>query len=168
MDNINEDIETKLAKAFLQFNKLHRFSKYETESSERNACNENNINLKYSEFHLLFFIRYYCQQNAEGVTASEISAHMRVKPPTINPLLTNLEKHSLIARTPDKKDRRYVRIEMTPDGERFIAEHEKKWLDKIRGLAAFLGKEKSEELVTLMNDVYHYFDESITNASNRP
>jgi DNA-binding MarR family transcriptional regulator len=157
LDKLDEDIESKLAKAFLQFNKLHRFSKNETENSERNGSK---FNLRYSEFHLLFHIRYFSKLSTEGVTASEISARMQLKPPTINPLLSNLEKLGLIVRKQDKIDRRFVRIEMTPTGEQFILEHEAKWLEKIRGLSAYLGEKKSNDLVNLMNDVYNYFEEN--------
>lgn len=157
MEDIDEDIETKLVKAFIQFNKLHRFSKLEAENSDPPACGGKNFNLRYSEFQLLIHIRYYCQSNPDGVTSSELSAHMGVKPPTINPLLSNLEKLELIVRKPDQFDRRFVRIEPTPVGVAFIKEHEERLLAKIRGLTQYLGEKKSSDLVNLMNDAYEYF-----------
>jgi Transcriptional regulators len=158
LGDLDEDVETKLVKAFLQFNKLSRFNKAETETSDQTECSGKQYNLRYSEFQLLIHIRYCSQSNPEGVTSSALSAYMQVKPPTINPLLSNLERLGLIARKPDKTDRRFVRIELTPAGLRFITEHEEKLLGKIRGLTQYLGEKKSNDLVNLMNDTYKYFE----------
>lgn len=155
----DEGVDSKLVHAFLQFHRLYRFTDapeiYCDADKQKKKCK-----LRYSEYWLLFYIRHHVKANPEGATASEISAMMHVKPPTINPPLTNLEKLGLIERKPDQNDRRYVRIKLSPAGIQFTIDHEKALFDRIHGLAVYLGEDKSNNLAELMNDVFQYFSEN--------
>lgn len=105
---------------------------------------------------LLFYIRHCVYEKNSGVTATELSEKMNVKPPTINPLIAHLEKAGLIERKHDENDRRFVIIELTKEGLDLTQRHIDSFVKKIHGLAEYLGDEKSNQLAGLMNDVYEY------------
>jgi DNA-binding MarR family transcriptional regulator len=151
----SNETDKKLMRAFLQFNNLHRFS-CKPDYPPGTACHHKICNLKYSEFLLLHYIETAVESKPEGVTATELSAHMEVKPPTINPLIANLEKLGLIERKADPNDRRFVRITMTKLGKDLTNERRKLFLKKVHALADYLGEEKSNNLIEIMNDIYNF------------
>jgi DNA-binding MarR family transcriptional regulator len=116
-------------------------------------------NLKFSEYVLLFHIRKWTQNNSNGASSSELSNHMHVKPPTINPLLLDLEKSGLIIRRKDPNDRRIIRINLTEEGLSHTKEVEKAFYFRIHELAQHLGPQKSNQLADLMDEVYEYFSQ---------
>ena len=152
-----DDTDKRLTHAFLQFHNLYRFGKVNEKRKSLEECEKRHMHLKYSEYLLLFYIRSAMELKPDGVSASELSVTMNVKPPTINPLLSNLENHKLIERRTDQNDRRFVMIVLTPDGLNFTHEHEEKLFKRVHGLASYLGENKSNKLAELMNDVYNYF-----------
>lgn len=154
-DNVSDKTSSELMQAFLQFNQLYRCV-----GSERHE--RRNKVIKFSEAILLFYITLSEKEKPEGVSASELSVIMNVKPPTINPLLANLEKIGFISRKTDAHDRRFVRFTLTDAGKEFIKEHQNTMFQKIHGLANYLGEEKSKTLVRLMNDVFRYFSKTRT------
>ena len=150
----SNETEVKLMNAFLQFNHLYRFSsKYDKNAMP--PCHEAG-KLKYSEFLLLFYIEAAVKSKPYGVTATELSAHMDVKPPTINPLISNLEKLGLIERKTDQNDRRFVKITMKKAGMDLTNERRDFLLKRAHELAEYLGEEKSGNLIEIMNDIYAY------------
>jgi DNA-binding MarR family transcriptional regulator len=158
VDYVSNETDTKLLNAFIQFNNLHHFNVTRNQEFEKaHQHDEKYSHLKFSEYVLLFHIKQWLKINPLGVSSSEISSHMHVKPPTINPLLTNLEKANLIKRSTDPDDRRIVRITMTPEGINLAQDRQNEFCQKIHGLAIYLGEEKSIVLTELMNDVYSYF-----------
>jgi DNA-binding MarR family transcriptional regulator len=160
-DSTYSDIDTKLVNALLQFNQLYRFNKTHVHNMGSHwefPQDEKHHKMKYSEFLLLYYIRASVRDKKSGVSATELSARMNVKPPTINPLLTNLENTGYIKRKTDSIDRRIVRIELTPEGMKLTQDHQDMFFRKVHGLAAYLGNEKSTTLIELMNDVYTYLE----------
>lgn len=153
------DIDIKLLQAFFQFKKLHHINNNQ-KNFKFKMPDDKYKNLKFSEYTLLFHIKKWTEDNPDGVSASELSSHMNLKPPTINPLLTNLEKVNLIMRKTDPTDRRINRIYLTEEGTQLFKDRKKAICDIFHGLADYLGEEKSNQLVQLMNEVYSYFADS--------
>ncbi|CDZ24054.1 hypothetical protein CCDG5_0935 [[Clostridium] cellulosi] len=151
---VSEETEEKLAQAFLQFYHLNRF----TCSRDSDDLNQGKSCLRFREYLLLFYLKYYKKYSKceKGMTASELSELMKVKPPTINPMLLNLENKGLISRQTDKKDRRYIRIELTQAGLELIEKMEASFKKKFHDLACYLGDEKSRMLAELVNEVYAF------------
>ncbi len=54
----------------------------------------------------------------EGMTQSELSAEVGIKTPATVFALNALEKRGLIQRRPDDKDRRKIRVYLTPEGRK--------------------------------------------------
>jgi len=157
-NNVSDEIDSKLAHAFIQFYHLHRFvGPHDIDKGLSKFYEQKCRKMKFSELRLLFYIRHAVKTTPEGISASELSVIMDVKPPTINPLLADLEKLSLISRKTDTKDRRFVRFDLTPVGLKLVQDHQNIFFKKIHGLACYLGEEKSNTLIELTNDVYMYF-----------
>lgn len=105
---------------------------------------------------MLFHIKEWSEQNPEGASSAELSSKMHVKPPTINPLLLNLENGNLIERKVDPSDRRILRITLTPEGVRLTNEIEKGFCIRMHGLVNYLGTEKSNKLIEILNEACTY------------
>lgn len=151
---VSDETEEKLAQAFLQFYHLNRFtSSRGNDDKEQSRCC-----LRFREYLVLFYLKYYKKYKKDegGMTASELSEIMKVKPPTINPMLSSLEKNGLITRRTDKKDRRYIRIELTQSGMDLTDELETSFKKKFHDLACYLGDEKSRMLAELVNEAYAF------------
>ncbi|MGF9699592.1 MarR family winged helix-turn-helix transcriptional regulator [Paenibacillus sp. MABNR03] len=97
-------------------------------------------------------------ENEQGLKVSEISALLRVKSPTITPVIRGLEDEGLVKRTMDPEDRRAVRITITEAGRDIIrAAHEER-MQIFNRLVEHLGKEDSTQLAELLTKVYTFFD----------
>jgi len=59
---------------------------------------------------------------ADEASPGELAAAERVRPPSMNRTLNELEREGLVARHPDPDDARRVRVTLTPDGRARIAE----------------------------------------------
>lgn len=166
-NEVSDETDAKLAQAFLQFYRLYHFSKARnTDNSEPASCDKKYCKLRFSEYLLMFYLKYSSKGKESGMTASELSSIMKVKPPTINPLLSNLEKIGLIDRYTDKNDRRFVRIELTESGKKLTAEKETSFRKKFHSLACYLGDEKSRLLADLVNEVYAFLSSQDSHGKN--
>jgi DNA-binding MarR family transcriptional regulator len=57
----------------------------------------------------------------QPVTMKELAEHLRVAPPTVTLLIQGLASNGLIRRTSGAKDRRNIRVTITPKGRRSLA-----------------------------------------------
>ena len=55
------------------------------------------------------------------ITLGELAAAERVQPPTVTAAVGRLEQEGLVRRTPDRTDRRVVRVSATAAGKRLLA-----------------------------------------------
>lgn len=148
-----EDIKAteKLSSALAQFRFLYHYGKRAYNGNKKEPCT-----LRPSDVMLLFAIKHAQKKHADGVTATELSDSMGIKPPSINSVLSVLEKNNLIKRATDPSDRRFVRITISEEGENQTKQFREKYESEMRGLVAYLGIEKSNTLADLMNEVYLY------------
>lgn len=141
-----------LIRAFLKFRRMgiNKGGKGLPESTLPNG-------LRHSEIVLLFTIKDMERNFPEGISVSDISNRLCVKPPTITPMISNLEKRNMLQRSMDPNDRRIVRITLKEEGNQFIENGSRHFITHIQGLVDYLGEEKSNTLAELMNEVYEYF-----------
>ncbi|WP_082112216.1 MarR family winged helix-turn-helix transcriptional regulator [Paenibacillus sp. DMB20] len=99
-------------------------------------------------------------QGESGMKVSEISRLMRVTSPTITQFLNGLEGKGLLERVMDEKDRRAVRVRLTPEGVTIAVRAREAFKANFRGLVDFLGEESSDELARLLTKVYTYMNEN--------
>ena len=62
-----------------------------------------------------------------------------------------------MVRQMDPRDRRAVRVLLTDKGEQAVQDTVAAFQGKVDNLIAYLGEEKSEQLIGLLQEVYEYF-----------
>ncbi|MCI1991445.1 MAG: MarR family transcriptional regulator [Oscillospiraceae bacterium] len=149
------DAVEKLARAFLQFHYLHHYGK-KIYIGKKADC----FSLRPSDVMMLFAIGHAQRGHRGGVTATELSESLGIKTPSVNPVLSVLEKEGLILRATDSDDHRFVRITLSSRGAGLIRRFQKKFRAKLCGLVAYLGAEKSCQLAGLMDEVYGYLKQT--------
>ena len=140
-----------LIRTFMQFGRLRM------EEAMKNHMDHQPHSVKRSEMMLLMTLNYKENEYADGISVSDISHLLRVKPPSVTTVIADLEQKELIERTMDTSDRRIVRVKMTDTGRKFIKRHKNCMVRRLEGLVDYLGTEKSATLVELMNEAYQYF-----------
>lgn len=113
---------------------------------------------KPSEVRLMFYIMHGMEKDERGVTVSELSAMLEVASPTVTPLVRSLEERGMVLRYNDKEDRRAVRVKLTEPGIAQVKEIAKIRSAQIQGLVDYLGEEKSQQLIELLEQVYTYME----------
>lgn len=63
---------------------------------------------------------------------SSLAARMEVSPPNVTGILDRLEQHGWVRRTSDAHDRRVVRVVLTEEGQRFLAELQRAGEERVR------------------------------------
>jgi DNA-binding MarR family transcriptional regulator len=142
MEESNDLVAKELMDALMQIRRLHLKGKPDSV-------------LKPSEVITLYQIG---EINIDGVKVSELSDRMNVKSPTITQCINGLEANGFVERSIDLTDRRAVNIRLTEKGKGFIAQHQKGFILRIKGLVTFLGEDNSKELARLISQMFIYFD----------
>ncbi|EAM8910538.1 MarR family transcriptional regulator, partial [Salmonella enterica] len=106
------------------------------------------------------------QSNHPGLKVSEISALLRVKSPTITPVIRGLEDEGLVKRTMDPEDRRAVRITITEAGREIIRAAHQERMEIFNKLVEHLGEEDSLQLAELLTKVYTFFDTRVSQQTD--
>lgn len=114
--------------------------------------------IKPSEVKVLLRIKDISLQNDHGVTISDISKSLLVTSPTVTQMIKSLNKNGYVERAVDTNDRRVADIKLTAKGEDIVKQVRKRKAAAYSGLIETLGKEQSESLILLLNQVYDYFD----------
>lgn len=112
--------------------------------------------LKHSERMMLFAIQYIARDYPDGVSVTELSRLLHVKPPSITTPLNHMEKKGLVHRVQDSNDRRVVRIYITEEGETCLEQAKQMFNTRTRKLLEHLGIEKAKQYVLLMEEVLAY------------
>lgn len=113
--------------------------------------------LKYSEIMVLHCIKVNAEPGGQGIKVSEISNILKVTSPSVTQFVKSLENSGYVERNADNADRRAVRIKLTDKGEGALRRVSDVFLASFNGLAEYLGEEKSNQLVEILNDVNRYF-----------
>jgi DNA-binding MarR family transcriptional regulator len=86
----------------------------------------------------------------EGLACGEIASHMITRDPDVTRLLDRLERHGLISRCRETKDRRTVMARITPDGLKLLARLDEPVQAAHRRLLGHLGRERRRTLTELL------------------
>jgi len=116
--------------------------------------------IKSSEVRVLLCIKEVSRESPLGVNVSQISKMLFVTSPTVTQMVKNLSTNGFIERTTDSLDRRIASIRLTDKGELIAQKATDRYQTIYSGLVKSLGKEKSDTLNALLNEVYLYFAEA--------
>lgn len=76
----------------------------------------------------------------------EVAGHLRVSPPSATALIGGLAASGYLRRLTDRKDRRAVRLGVTPKGARVLADAKRAHAEKMRVLLSRLSEKDRESL----------------------
>jgi DNA-binding MarR family transcriptional regulator len=147
----NEIISEKLIRAFVQFKRLRMDGddmKFDQDQLHQG--------LKHSEIMLMFGLKEAENGHPDGISVSDLSSLLRVKPPSITPIIGSLEQRNMLERSMDANDRRIIRVRLKEEGNRLIEENKRHMVLRIKSLVEYLGEEKSTVLADLINEVFSF------------
>ncbi|MFT8321420.1 MAG: MarR family transcriptional regulator [Bacillus sp. (in: firmicutes)] len=132
---------------------LHSFRRFQKLTHSNRTIH----GFKRSEMMMLFVINRRNEQGEKAITVSEISSLLQITSPSVTQVINALEGEGFVKRINDEKDGRIVRIILTEKGESVTKEIHQKIEDKYLRLAEHLGEEKSELLISLLEEVNGFF-----------
>jgi DNA-binding MarR family transcriptional regulator len=110
------------------------------------------------EFSLLHAIRHFSCQTGESPRLGDLSDRLNVTPPTVTQQVNELERRGLVERRRSDADRRSVRVSLSLEGEALLARHREAVLAQFSAVCDRLGPERSETLVSLLDEVVGYLE----------
>jgi DNA-binding MarR family transcriptional regulator len=118
--------------------------------------------LKPSEVGLLHMLKDHLVNSSDGgIRISELSEKMKVTPPSITQLVTNLESMGLVVRQMDREDRRSVLVSLTEKGEKTTDMAYAYFVSMFTGFVEQVGTEKAVVLNELLGEMIDYMLKAI-------
>ena len=111
-----------------------------------------------SQTHVLLYLRRQGGQVSQG----ELTAHMRVKPSTVNGILDRLEEKGLVERTVSGTDARQRLVTLTSSGVERESQTQQCFQDAEALIARGMTTEETETLRRLLELVIHNLEEDRT------
>lgn len=145
MSTYNDENVTNLIEVF------HKFSKAEWRKKKL-------WGLKASEVRLLICVKKSTDRNENGIKVSEISKGLEVTSPTVTQMINSLIDSGYVIRSTDSNDRRMTKITLTEKGDELAQKAIEGYYNLFSGMFNHLGKEESDHLIRLLNDVFQYFE----------
>ncbi|ASS75407.1 hypothetical protein CIG75_10675 [Tumebacillus algifaecis] len=113
--------------------------------------------LKASEVRVLLAIKKRNDQGMDrGISVSELSKILQVTSPTVTQMINSLIKGGYILRSIHPTDRRISEITLTEKGEQIAQEAMSEFRAIFTGLIDHLGKEQSDQLISILNQAIDY------------
>ncbi|MFT8888313.1 MAG: MarR family transcriptional regulator [Ethanoligenens sp.] len=161
-ENVPDEVVSRFLRTFTRFHRVFMdANKREAPCSWHKQGDGPQIDIRHSERELMFIIKETEKQFPQGVSVSELSRIMCVKPPSITAPLNSLVAFGLVSREQDNNDRRMVRVHVTEKGKILLTNRKKMLYDRTRRLMESLGTQKAEQMVTIMEDIFAYFEKEM-------
>lgn len=119
---------------------------------ERMLQNRGFNDLSVSEMHMLCAIRQWGDQGAKRLAQS-----LGIRPATLSSALSVLEKKGCLARAVDERDRRRIRVILTPRGEQAVDAHDDLHHRMVGDVLDALTEEESRALARALSQIADYF-----------
>ena len=133
----------------------HRFHRFQSRVFVKEATRQ--------ECFTLEMIARHSQTNegSSGIYVSDLAKCQRMSKPAISRSLRSMEEKGWITKVVDKKDQRYVFVELTETGKKKRQEMLSLADDFIFSVIQKMGSEKVEQLTNLWNQMNEIIDEEI-------
>lgn len=135
-----------LIKQFRQILKLIR----------RNNHNYNSINHTHGQGHVLTLL-----SRQDGLTLSEISMALDIRPSSAGELVRKLENQELVERRRNKNDRRVTNVFLTQKGRENLSQKIKN--SNFKHIFAPLDQNEQEQLLQLINKIIEPLEKDVNN-----
>ncbi|MBD2867417.1 MarR family winged helix-turn-helix transcriptional regulator [Paenibacillus arenilitoris] len=116
--------------------------------------------LKASELRVLVGMKTGSDRSGSAMTVSEISKALQVTSPTVTQMVNSLIASGYVERSSIPKDRRISEVRLTERGDQLAQKAAERYRDLFMGMIDHLGKERSDALVGLLNDVFRFLERS--------
>lgn len=117
-------------------------------SLHREMKNRADLPLNHSQMHTLFFIRTH-----ENPLMREIAECLSIKPPSATTLIEELQAMGYVRRATDPKDRRSVRIMLTPRGHALIQNRLKLLAKYIEEMTTPLTSTERNQFISILKKI---------------
>lgn len=114
--------------------------------------------LKASEIRLLICVKKGNEMSDCSMRVSDISKRLDVTSPTVTQMINSLIESGHVTRTTDSKDRRMTEIQLTEKGDQIAKKAMDRYYSLFAGMIDHLGKEQSQQLASLLDQVYQYLN----------
>ncbi len=101
-------------------------------------------------------LRFLCRANKFSRTPSALAGFIGATRATASQIVKALEKKSYLARKPSREDKRSVMLCVTPQGEKWLAQHDP--INHVMHAVAALGPEKSSRLRDSLKEILNHLD----------
>ena len=81
----------------------------------------------------------------------DIAEHFKIEMPTATDLIAKLVKNKLVQRKVDEKDRRLVRISLTPQGQLLLTDAMRQRNKKLARILSYLSTHEKEQLLAILS-----------------
>ena len=122
---------------------------------ERMDARMSRFDMTPSQTHVLLYLRRQGGQVPQG----ELTAHMRVKPSTVNGILDRMEEKGLVKRTVSGTDARQRLVTLTPAGAERESQTKQCFQEAEALIVRDLTAEEADTLRTLLGRVIHSLEE---------
>lgn len=106
-----------------------------------------------SQIGMLHLIYHQGNNESKGITVSQISELSKHTASGVTQSINFLEDKKLVTRTMDKKDRRIIRVNITPPGLKLVEEHHHCLIDLSNKFIENLGQEKISAFIEILEDM---------------
>ncbi len=86
-------------------------------------------------------------------TMHDLAAHLRTKAPSVTALISNLRTRDLLVATPDKLDKRVLRLSLTRKGEQHLVRYRKESGETMHKVFSHLDAHDIRTLVRILSQV---------------
>ncbi len=118
-----------------------------------------NLPIRKSEMFTLMNIGNLVKKYPDGLKLGILSRVLNLAPPTVTPMINQLEEKGLIERVGSKEDRRVVYIQLTKKGQTFLDEKENHFKSNIKELVNYLGEEDSMTFIRIVRKTSDFLNQ---------
>ncbi|PIR46783.1 MAG: hypothetical protein COV07_02270 [Candidatus Vogelbacteria bacterium CG10_big_fil_rev_8_21_14_0_10_45_14] len=93
-------------------------------------------------------------------TMQKISKFLSITPPSVTSLINGLINSGMITRVPDTRDRRMIRIEISPKGRKFLEKTHKEMTERMSQVLEKLDPKDIDDLVRIMKKLQKAYEKN--------
>lgn len=101
--------------------------------------------IQMAQLHALAFIRA-----KKGITMKELACMLNITSPSATVFVDRLEKMGLVMRRHDRRDRKIIRLSVTPSGKRILREKMAEKKELVAAILSALSYDDQRTLLTLL------------------
>ena len=119
----------------------------------RLSYQENLADYSHGEMTILVYLR----DQRSGLCAGELAEELGMTLPRMSVAIAGLAKKGFVTKDPDVSDKRKIRINITPDGIRYVNEKECRLKEQVCDILMGMGPDDTEEYLRILKKIQDIF-----------